>query len=116
MKRGKLVCLAGLLALLGLSANAQQGGFTGPGAGSATVAEALNMRDETPVTLQGQIVRRLGGEKYLFQDTTGTITVDIDDKIWHNISVSQNDRVEIRGEIDRSWRGVEVEVDALRKL
>jgi uncharacterized protein (TIGR00156 family) len=116
MKKEKLFCLAGLLILLALGAGAQQGGFTGPAAAPATVAEALNMRDDTPVTLQGKIVRSLGGEKYLFQDSTGTITIDIDDKIWRNISVDQNDVVEISGEIDRDRRGLEVDVETLRKL
>jgi len=116
MKR-RVGCLVCLLALLVLNANAQKIGFNGPGAASITVAEALKLRDEAPVTLQGKIVLQLGNEKYQFQDNTGTIIVEIDNEKWRNLSVDQNDMVEISGEIDKGLlKGIEVDVDFIRKL
>ena len=38
-----------------------------------TVEQAKNSKDDTFVVLQGYIDKSLGGEKYLFRDTTGTI-------------------------------------------
>jgi uncharacterized protein (TIGR00156 family) len=111
-----LICLVGLLALVSLSINAQQGGYKGPGAVAITVAEAKNLRDDTPVILQGKIERFLGDEKYLFSDDTGNIVIEIDDRVWGNVSVDENEVVEITGEIDREFRGNEVEVRTLRKI
>ena len=94
---------------------ATKGGYTGPGPGVSTVAEALNMRDDAHVTLRGTIVRHIGGEKYLFQDKSGSITVEIDDEDWNGLTVSATDMVEIRGEVDKDWNSVEVDVDTIRK-
>ena len=131
MKKKSLFLVVILLVLVVLAANAQQGGgFSGPGGtGSGdqvggftgprqvvTVEQALGFRDDTPVILQGRIVRALGGEKYLFEDDTGTIIVEIDRKDWRGLTVGPNDRVEISGEVDRDRRGVEIDVDRIRKL
>jgi uncharacterized protein (TIGR00156 family) len=130
-----LCCFA--LFFAAVSVNAQQGGFqgggaqggngggsgfTGPSANPTTVAQALNLRDDTPVIMRGRITRSLGGEKYTFTDTTGSITVDIDRRVWGNLSVGENDMVEIRGEVDREFNRssgqtiVEIDVDSIRRL
>ena len=46
------------------------------------------MRDDTPVTLTGEIVSSLCNEKHLFRDATGKIMVRIDDEDWRGISVT----------------------------
>ena len=99
-----------------LNANTQQGGFTGPGLQAVTVEQAKTFRDNTPVLLQGKIIQFMGDEKYLFEDNTGTITVEIDDRLWRGISIDENDMVEIVGEVDKSFRKIEIEVDSIRKL
>ena len=96
--------------------NAQSGGFSGPSLTVIAVYEAMNLRDDTPVLLQGRILRFLGNEKYLFADDTGTIIIDIDDRLWGNISVNENDLIEIYGEVDRGFRSVEIEADRIKKL
>jgi uncharacterized protein (TIGR00156 family) len=116
MKTKHFICLVGLLALVGLNAPAQQGGYKGPGAVAITVAEAKNLRDDTPVILQGKIERFLGNEKYLFSDDTGNMVIEIDNKVWGDLSVDENEVVEISGEIDREFRGNEVEVSSIRKI
>ncbi|MDR1256540.1 MAG: NirD/YgiW/YdeI family stress tolerance protein [Spirochaetaceae bacterium] len=114
MKAKHLVCLAVLLVLTELTVYAQ--GYTGPGLESITVAEAKNLRDSSPVVLRGKIERSLGDEKYLFSDDSGTITVEIDDRLWVGLSVNQNDTVEISGEVDKDFRSIEIEVSAIKKL
>jgi uncharacterized protein (TIGR00156 family) len=116
MKNKHLVFLGILLSLVGLTANAQQGGYKGPGAVAITVAEAKELRDDSPVILRGKIERFLGNEKYAFSDDSGTITIEIDNKIWSGLSVDQNDTVEITGELDRDFKGIEVEVRTIKKI
>jgi len=87
------------------------GGFTGPGPGVTSARNAATMRDDTPVVLRGHIVQHLGGEKYIFKDASGTIRVDIDHDRWPPQPITPNNLVELRGEIDRDWHSVEVDVD-----
>ncbi|MDR0735289.1 MAG: NirD/YgiW/YdeI family stress tolerance protein [Zoogloeaceae bacterium] len=114
----KFFSLSALFFFLSTAAFAQ-GGFVGPSATSEakTIVEAKDLPDDARVTLQGNIVRALGDEKYLFRDKTGEIVVEIDDEIWRGQTVEPRDAVEIRGEIDRDWGfSVEIEADTLKKL
>jgi uncharacterized protein (TIGR00156 family) len=104
-----------LLVSVGLSVEAQEG-YTGPGLTPITVEEAKNLRDDSPVVLQGRIVRSLGDENYLFSDDTGTITVEIDNRLWRGLSVSQDDPVEITGELERDRRRIKIEASGIKKL
>ena len=119
----KLRLFSAVFALLAALPACAQGGFvdnTGRSArsGALTVEEAKRLRDDSPVQLQGKIVRALGDEKYVFRDASGEIVVEIDDDVWRGVTVGPDDRVEIRGEIDKDFPGfpVEVEVDAVKKL
>ena len=131
MRKTRLFVMFGLLGFAVLMANAQEGGgFTGPdssgysGQGGGftgerqivTVQQALRFRDDTPVILQGRIVRALGREKYLFEDSTGTIVIEIDHDKWRGLTVGPEDRVEISGEVDKNRHRVEIDVDRIRKL
>ena len=89
----------------GLAAAQTGGGFAGPGAGvsATTVAEALKLRDDSFVTLRGRIVAGLGDEKYVFQDATGSVTVEIDDDEWRGITVTPETTIEITGELDKEF-------------
>lgn len=91
-----------------------RGGFQGPGVEPSTVAQALEMRDDSAVVLTGQIEKSLGHEKYTFKDATGSITVEIDDDDWRGLNVTPKDTVIIRGEIDKDMlRTPEVDVDSI---
>jgi uncharacterized protein (TIGR00156 family) len=111
----------GALSLCALSlagnADAQSGGFAGPdNLRLVTVAEALELPDDTDVKLQGYIVKALGDENYEFRDDSGTIVVEIDDDEWHGLEVTPDLHIELSGEIEKDWNGTELEVDTLRKL
>lgn len=94
----------------------QSGGFAGLGTGNTTVAQAKKLPDDTWVTLRGNIERRIGKDDYIFRDTSGTITVDIDKKRWDGQMVTVKDTVEIQGEVDKGWNAVEIDVKQISKL
>ena len=94
------------------------GGYTGPGATTqvTTVAGAHDAADDTPVVLQGQIVKRLKGDRYEFKDASGTITVEIDDEDWPPKAVSENAKVKLTGEVERELMSREVDVDIVELM
>lgn len=91
------------------------GGYTGPGLAPGTVEDAKKMRDDERVVLVGKIVRSLGGKHYVFQDSTGEIEIEIDKKRWRGQSIGAEDTVEIRGEVDKDWNKVTIDVKELIK-
>ncbi|MCL1947019.1 MAG: NirD/YgiW/YdeI family stress tolerance protein [Chitinivibrionia bacterium] len=94
-----------------------QGGFTGPSAGQVvTVKQAKKLRDDSMVILQGNISRSLGNEKYSFVDGTGEIILEIDLEIWSGQSISENDKVEIYGEIEFEKGKKQVDVKTIKKI
>jgi uncharacterized protein (TIGR00156 family) len=115
MNRKFCVYFVPVLALTGSMLNAQEG-YRGPGPDTVTVEAAKNLKDDYPVTLKGKIEKFLGDEKYLFTDETGSIIIEIDDKLWRGISVDQNDTVEITGEIDKRFTRVEIEASSIKKI
>ncbi|MDR2419556.1 MAG: NirD/YgiW/YdeI family stress tolerance protein [Treponema sp.] len=115
MKRKIFGCLLLALALIGSMVYAQEG-YRGPSANPVTVERAKGMRDDAAVTLRGKLEQFLGDEKYLFADDTGSIIVEIENKLWRGLSVDQNDTVEITGEIDRDFKKIEVEVRSIKKI
>ena len=67
-----------------------------------TIAQAKKLKDETGVTLTGQIVRQLQvqGDEFELKDKTGSIVVEIDDDLWIPLSLKAGDKVRILGEVD----------------
>jgi uncharacterized protein (TIGR00156 family) len=94
----------------------QTGGFIGPNGSSTTVESAKSLRDDTWVTLRGNIVERISDDLYLFKDATGTVNVDIDHKRWNGVTVGPQDVVEIQGEVDKDWNSVEIDVKQITKV
>jgi uncharacterized protein (TIGR00156 family) len=93
-----------------------QDGYRGPGSDIVTVEVVKSLKDDYPVTLRGKIERFLGDKKYLFTDDTGSIIIEIDNRLWRGISVDQNDTVEITGEVDREFTRIEIEASNIKKL
>ncbi len=101
--------------VLGLGVTAVQAGYNGPSAAGVTVAEAKKLNDDAPVIMTGKITKSLGGEKYLFTDNTGSVTVEIDDDDWKGVDVNEKDEVEIRGEVEKDFTSFEIDVDSIVK-
>jgi len=93
-----ILILLVLFTSVGLQVNAQRGGF---GAGLVTVAEALRLRDDAPVILQGRIERHIRSEYYMFADETGSMRIEIPPRIWGSLRVTRDDLIEITGIVDR---------------
>jgi len=100
------------------SSAALASGYTGPGATTqvTTVAAALDAADDTPVVLEGQIIKRLQDELYEFKDASGTINVEIDDEHWPAQAVSETAKVKITGEVDRDLTSREIDVEYLELI
>ncbi|SEL91367.1 TIGR00156 family protein [Acinetobacter sp. DSM 11652] len=82
-----------------------------------TVKSALTAKDDTPVKLKGYIVKATGDEKYQFRDSTGVITVDIDDELWQGKPISAKTPVVLIGEVDIDYKPakrVEIDVDQVQ--
>ena len=95
----------------------EQGGFIGPSSVNVvSVEEAKNMKDDQHVILRGYIEKHLGGEHNLFKDDSGSIKVDIDKKRWQGLTVTPQDYIEIKGEVDKHLNSVEIDVDSLQKI
>ena len=94
----------------------QTGGFVGPNGSSTTVANVKSLRDDTWVTLRGNITERISDDLYVFKDASGTVNVDIDHKRWNGQTITPQDTVEIQGEVDKDWNSVEIDVKQIRKV
>lgn len=92
------------------------GRFFWPIGNVTTVESAKSLRDDTWVTLRGNIVERISDDLYVFKDASGTINVDIDHKRWNGVTVTPKDTVEIQGEVDKDWNSVEIDVKQIRKV
>jgi uncharacterized protein (TIGR00156 family) len=101
--------------------SATRGGFQGPGSASdqpMSVANILrNPVDDLRVTLRGNIILKIGGDKYVFSDGTGEIRVDIDNSEWPAEPVNEKTTVEIIGKVDVEFmRPTEIDVKVLRVI
>jgi len=91
----------------------QKGGFADT-ASVMSVTQALKHPEDSYVSLQGFITKRIGEDKYSFTDGKENITVEIDDKIWHGQTVSPRDKVHISGEIEHDDGVVILDVKSLK--
>ncbi len=90
--------------------------------GSTTIKEVLaNVweldKGDIPISLTGNIISQEKKEAYTFRDTTGTITIEIDNDIWGRgsqaVKVDETMEITIHGEVDSEWYGVKIEVDSI---
>lgn len=97
------------------------GGFVPSGSAAQTqpssVKEALKLRDDSFVTIDGRIKSQLRHEHYRFVDQNGdSIEVEIDDDVWRGVSVDENTLVRISGEIDKDFTKTTIDVKNIKIL
>lgn len=121
--------LASLVGLSSSFAHAQYVGPTtapsaAPGAATAKVASSTvkallaTGKDDAQVSLQGKIVRHLGGENYRFADSSGEIDLEIEAKHWPaNTPIDDKTEVRVQGEFEKGLvRKPRIEVERIEKL
>ena len=106
----------GLLTLMSIS-SFTMAAFTGPQEqNKVSVAQLKDLADDSWATLEGNLVKHLGGENYMFRDASGEVEVEVDQDVWRGTEVGPDDLICIRGEVDHSWNKTEVEVEHLEKV
>lgn len=103
------------LATIALTVSMASAQFEGP-------KETLNKIDaksvsdaryDSWVTLEGNIVKQIYDDLYVFQDNSGTVTVEIDTEEFKGQKVTPETKVKIIGEIGRENHKKIVEVEEL---
>lgn len=123
-----------LMALMSVASSAALAQYTGPSTGKSVLPGALKgtpaavaatnvkalaaLKDDARVSLQGRIVRHLGGDNYRFADSSGEIDVEIDTEHWPaNTPIDDKAEVRISGEYDKGLISKpKVEVERLEKI
>jgi len=79
--------------------------YTGPSHKPAvqTVASAAKAAEDTHVVLVGFIIAKLRDEHYTFQDNSGKIEIEIDDKHFPSTPISETTQVRIHGKVDKHF-------------
>jgi uncharacterized protein (TIGR00156 family) len=92
--------------------------FTGPSVQGApsSVADALNLRVGSYVTLEGNITAHLRGDYFQFSDASGQIRVEIPAATFGGRQVGPQTRVRLMGEVDQSNAGRYLWVKSLNLL
>jgi uncharacterized protein (TIGR00156 family) len=92
--------------------------FTGPSVQGApsSVADALNLRVGSYVTLEGNITAHLRGDYFQFSDASGQIRVEIPAATFGGRQVGPQTRVRLMGKVDQSNAGRYLWVKSLNLL
>ncbi len=117
MKKVLFLSTALICSFAALASAQTNGGFIGNSENISitTVNQIENLPDESYVTMQGNITSQVGHEKYMFADSTGTIKIEIDDDDWNGLTVGPEDKIQIQGEVDKSWtKPTKIEVDSIQ--
>ena len=85
--------------------------YTSPGLKITGANQVSSMAPGVGMLLKGHIVKQLGTDKFLFQDSTGTATVMISQSDWNSLRPGPSDLVEIHGKITRIESGIAVEAE-----
>ena len=97
---------------------AMAGGFTSKHQSETiSVKEALKLKDDAKVVLEGKIKSHIKSDKYEFIDKNGdVIIVEIDNKKWGNITANEDTPLRIRGEVDKDLMKTEIDVDSVEVI
>lgn len=80
-----------------------------------SVTEVVSLPDNTPVTMRGRITKNLGDNIYVFEDSSGTIMMEIDEEDWNGTTVRVDDVVTVYGNVDKGSDYVEIDVNSIRR-
>ena len=96
--------------------NNAQGGFQQPAGQVISVKQALSAKDNSMITLVGNITKQIDNDEYLFTDGSEQIKVEIKDRVWNGLNVGPQDKIRISGKLDNeAFEKAEVEVYSVEK-
>lgn len=78
-----------------------------------SVTEVMALPDNAPVTMRGRITKDMGDNVYVFEDSSGTIMMEIDESDWNGNTVRVNDVVTVYGNVDKNGNYVEIDVNSI---
>ena len=111
-----------LATLLALSTSAAFAGFNGaPAQGGnqgqqLTVKQALSAKDNSMISLVGNITQQVDGDEYLFTDGTEQIKLEIKNRVWNGLNVGPQDKIRVYGKLDNdAFEKAELEVISVEK-
>lgn len=81
-----------------------------------TTANAKNLQNQDWVTLEGNIVKKTGEERYLFRDPTDSIEITVNDDCWGGQEVTSDDLVSISGKVTKKQDSIAIHVENIRTL
>lgn len=90
------------------------GGFNDVATQPMSVANVAKQAEDTYVTMQGFITKRLSDNEYHFSDGTGSIVLEIKDKIWRGQVVSPKDKIAVFGVVEENDGQMIVDVKSLK--
>ncbi len=120
----KKLTLAALLAIststafAGFNSNTNnaRGGFQQGTAQPISVKQALSAKDNSIVTLVGNITQQIDDDEYLFNDGTANIKIEVKNRVWNGLNVGPQDKIRITGKLDNeAFEKAEVEVFSVEK-
>ncbi|TQE41814.1 YgiW/YdeI family stress tolerance OB fold protein [Aggregatibacter actinomycetemcomitans] len=94
----------------------KRGGFVNTDQTVSKASEAGSWQDDQYIILQGNIVKQVGKDGFIFKDASGEIQVEIERKAWRGQDVSPSDEVKLYGEVDKSWNKTEVDIERVEKI
>ena len=83
-----------------------------------TVNQIPSMNDKQNVVMTGYIIEDLGEKMYVFQDSTGTINIEIEPVVLGELIIVPNNKMKIKGEVDKGDDGEPdiIEVDYITTM
>ncbi len=80
-----------------------------------SVTEVVSLPDNTPVVMRGRITQNMGDNIYVFEDSSGTIMLEIDESDWNGNTVRVDDIVTVYGNVDKGVNYTEIDVESITK-
>ncbi|MFB2537661.1 MULTISPECIES: NirD/YgiW/YdeI family stress tolerance protein [unclassified Acinetobacter] len=83
---------------------------------TAMVSQLAKLPNDSKVILQGQLVKDLGNEHYLFKDSTGETPVKIEKELWIGGGFVPDEHVALKVEVENENNKVEVKAEEFRAI
>lgn len=105
-----------LAVAIALSAWAASPASGSPASGVTRAADIPQAIEESAVVLEGCLGRQVGEERYVFQDDSGEVEVEMDADLVRESPVAPGIRVRVRGVVEKDGRTPHVEAEAVERL